>query len=300
VKNDSLGIPFLSSVAVHIFVLLIGSAFFHSTRLQRPEFLPIGLVDLPRPEPQPPVRKIEAPPEIKKPPPPVKEEKAKENKRVVKREHKPVAKVDVPPPKPAPSPPPQPEKVDLPKPAPAPPPAALPKDEAANPAAPEPAATETMAPPNSALRPGGEGGGSEAGAGKLFGKGDVGVIPGPGTAGGGGGTAASGLGRGSGAPGLPAPTRPVVTNRQAKPIQTAKASYPPMALRAGLESDVTLRIEVDTDGKVTRAEIIKSGGAGFDEEALKAVKQSRFEPAQRDGRRVPAEFTYVYRFRLAK
>ena len=39
-----------------------------------------------------------------------------------------------------------------------------------------------------------EGGGSEAGAGNLFGKGDVGVVPGSGTAGGGGGTAASGLG----------------------------------------------------------------------------------------------------------
>jgi protein TonB len=73
-----------------------------------------------------------------------------------------------------------------------------------------------------------------------------------------------------------------------------------MALRAGLESDVTLRIEVDTEGNVTAAEITKSGGAGFDEEALKAVKQSRFEPAQKDGRRVPAEFNYVYRFRLRR
>jgi protein TonB len=65
-----------------------------------------------------------------------------------------------------------------------------------------------------------------------------------------------------------------------------------------MESDVTLRIEVDPTGSVTKAEITKSGGAGFDEEALKAVKQSRFEPAQREGRNVPAEFTYLYRFRL--
>ena len=41
-------------------------------------------------------------------------------------------------------------------------------------------------------------------------------------------------------------------------------------------------------------------GPGFDEEALKAVKQSRFEPAQKDGKNVPAEFTYIYRFRLRK
>jgi protein TonB len=73
-----------------------------------------------------------------------------------------------------------------------------------------------------------------------------------------------------------------------------------MALRAGLESDVMLRIEVNVQGEVTKAEIVKSGGAGFDEEALKAVKQSRFEPAERAGEAVAAEFTYIYRFRLQK
>jgi protein TonB len=73
-----------------------------------------------------------------------------------------------------------------------------------------------------------------------------------------------------------------------------------MALRAGLESDVTLKIEVDAQGNVTKAEITKSGGGGFDEEALKAVKQARFEPAQREGQNVPAEFTYIYRFRLQR
>lgn len=144
-----------------------------------------------------------------------------------------------------------------------------------------------------------EGGGSEAGSGNLFGKDDVGLVPGSGN-GGGGGTAVAGLGRGSGAPGLPAQQTVFKTNREAKPIQTARATYPAMALRAGLESDVTLRIEVDPQGNVTKAEITKSGGTGFDEEALKAVKQSRFEPAQRDGQNVAAEFTYIYRFRMQR
>ena len=84
------------------------------------------------------------------------------------------------------------------------------------------------------------------------------------------------------------------------PETIARASYPPIALRMGLESDVTLRIEVDTKGQVTKAEITKSGGTGFDEEALRAVKQSRFEPAQKDGKNIPAEFTYIYRFRLQR
>jgi len=144
-----------------------------------------------------------------------------------------------------------------------------------------------------------EGGGSAAGASTFSDSADNGVVPGSGTAGG-GGTAVAGLGRGGGAPGLPAPAGPLRTNREAKPIQTVRAVYPPMALRMGMESDVTLKIEVDPDGKVTRAEITKSGGAGFDEEALKAVQQSRFAPAQKDGQNVPAAFTYVYRFRLQK
>ena len=31
---------------------------------------------------------------------------------------------------------------------------------------------------------------------------------------------------------------------------------------------------------------------------LNAVKQARFEPAENDGKNVPAEFTYVYRLQL--
>jgi TonB family protein len=140
-------------------------------------------------------------------------------------------------------------------------------------------------------------GGAEAGAGNLLGKGELGAVPG---SAGGGGTASSGLGRDSATTGLPAPTSPVRTGREAKPVQTVRATYPPMALRMGVESDVTLRITIDSKGTVTDAEIVKSGGAGFDDEALKAVKQARFEPAQNDGTNVPAEFTYVYRFRLRR
>jgi TonB family protein len=143
------------------------------------------------------------------------------------------------------------------------------------------------------------GDGSEAGAGNLFGQGESGVIPGSGM-GGGGGTASLGLGRGSGTPGPAAPTTPVRINREAKPMQTVRATYPPMALRMGLEGDVTLRISVDSEGNVTDAEIIKSGGASFDDEAVKAVRHARFEPAQNEGRNVPAVFTYVYRFRVRK
>jgi periplasmic protein TonB len=272
VRNDSLGGPFIASLTIHILLIVLGSVIVHNYTVRQRDFLPIELVDVRRETP-PLQKKIEAPPERKKPPPPrPKVEKPKPVPPVAKA---PIVKPEAPPPPPAPV-----------------------KEEPIKPAETKPTAPTKAEPPPS-FAPGAqvEGGGSEAGAGNLFGKGDVGVVPGAGTAGGGGGTAASGLGRGSGAPGPPAQTV-LRTNRLAKVIQSVRPTYPPMALRMGMEGDVILRIEVDPTGAVTKAEITKSGGAGFDEEALKAVKQSRFEPAQRDGRNVPAEFTYIYHFRL--
>jgi TonB family protein len=266
----SLGLPFISSVVIHAVILLFGSFFIHRGGMQRPEFLSINLIELPRMETLTPETKVQAPPAVREPPP-----------APLPEVHKPKKETKPPAAKSQSAPPPllkqEPQRAIETKPL--------------APVEPEPA-------PSSAATSAVEGGGSEAGAGKLFENGDIGVIPGKGTAGGGGGTATSGLGRGSGLPGLPA--APLRTHREAKPLQTVRATYPPMALRAGLESDVGLRIEIDTQGKVSKAEVTKSGGAGFDEEALKAVKQSRFEPAQQDGHNVPAEFTYVYRFRLQR
>jgi TonB family protein len=249
VTEKLLGIPLVTSLMIHGMVLIIASSVIHNN-LQRPNFLPISLVELPV------AHKTEAVAEIKKP-------AVKSEVTHVDRPAAPVAKEEVA--KPVES------KLGV------------------------PAKTETPAIASTTHI---EGGGSEAGAGNLFGKGDVGVVPGSGTAGGGGGTAASGLGRGSGAPGLPAQPAIIRTNREAKPMQAVRAAYPPMALRMGMEADVTLRILVDAEGNVTKAEITRSGGAGFDDEALKAIKQSRFEPAQKDGQNIPAEFTYIYRFRL--
>ena len=274
-RDGSLNLSLVASCFIHGAVIILASVILkHTVSLRRQDFLPISLVDVPRQEQPKPIEKVEASPEIKKPPPPPsKVEKAKEPK--------PVAKSEIVQPKPIP------------------PPTVLPKEEPAKPVETKPTeiTKSEPAPPLAPTAPL-EGGGSEAGAGNLFGKGDVAVVPGAGTAGGGGGTASSGLGRGSDAPGLPA--QPLKTNREAKPVQTVRAVYPPIALRMGMEGDVSLRIEVDTEGKVTKAEITKSVGAGFDQEALKAVKQSRFEPAQRDGKNVPAEFTYIYRFRLQR
>jgi TonB family protein len=263
-KNASFSVAFLASLLIHgATTLLIPTLINYDGNFLQQHFIPIALIELPQV-----AKKEETPSEVKNSLP-----------HIQGKVEKPVSKNEI-----------------VPTPRSAPPTAAgepTQPMEAKTDVTPNPENTPSFAPTAPV-----EGGGSEVVAGNLFG--DVGVVPGSGTAGGGGGTVASSLGRGSGAAGLPAPTTVLKTNREAKPTQTARAAYPPMALRMGLEGDVTLRIEVDTEGKVTRAEIIKGAGAGFDEEALKAVKQSGFEPAQKDGRNVPAEFTYVYHFRLSK
>jgi protein TonB len=269
VDDSRLAFSLVASCLIHAVVVLVAPTAFKnddSTRRHR-ELIPVGLLELPLVKQETPPRQEETPNPVKKPSLAAPKPKLPKPERDALVAKKPPAEQA--PPLGVTSPP---------------------TEEAV-----EHTTLAKNAAPQDPTAPA-EVGGAEAGAGNLFAKGELGAIPGST----GGGTAFSGLGRDSGTPGLPAPTSPVRTGREAKPVQTVRATYPPMALRMGLESDVTLRITIDSKGTVTDAEIIKSGGAGFDDEALKAVKQARFEPAQNDGKNVPAEFTYVYRFRLRR
>ena len=263
-KEQSLGISLISSLFLHALALVGAAAIAHHDSLAKQEFFSVKLVDiqsLSETAATPAEKKSLAIAEAKRP-----------------NEIKPALKS-------------QSSK-------PEPPAAPSAKDESAKSFEAKPALPTKAEAPTPLATARVEGGGSEAGTSTLFGRGEAGFLLGSGS--GSGSSAEVGLGRGSGAPGFSSQQAILRTNREAKPIQTARATYPAMALRAGLESDVTLRIEVDPQGTVIEAEIIKSGGAGFDDEALKAVKQSRFEPAQKGGQTVPAEFTFVYRFRLQR
>ncbi len=261
-KNASLTVSFISSFVIHISALLLASTVaVRNVHLHR-NLIPVTLIELSHGEPAPVQHPITLP-QVKKTPPLLSVHAEKPAINELTR-IEPSARPTTTPMKEEPT---------------------------------KAAAKEPDAPAKTALEAHAEGLGSETKT--VIGKSDIGLVPGLGTVSSGGGTAVSSLGRRPGAPGLPAQSV-LQTNREAKPIQTARASYPPMALRMGMEGDVTLRIEVDSQGNVTKAEIIKSAGAGFDEEALKAIKLSRFEPAQKDGQNVAAEFTYMYRFRLQR
>jgi protein TonB len=146
-----------------------------------------------------------------------------------------------------------------------------------------------------------EGGG--AGAGNLFGKGDVGIVGGSGVEGGGGGRGASGLGRGTqgdGAGGGGVGSGEALSGL-ARPLggYQVKPRYPDSARRAGAQGVTMLRVRVLENGRV--GDIVVERSAGFrdlDLAAVNAVKKWRFEPARRGKNPVPVWVLLPVKFEL--
>ncbi|MGB9720004.1 MAG: energy transducer TonB [bacterium] len=69
-----------------------------------------------------------------------------------------------------------------------------------------------------------------------------------------------------------------------QPISMPAPEYPPLAVKAGIEGKVVVKMLVDIDGSVIAVEIIKSSeNQMLDESAISAAKKSKFTPAkQRD------------------
>jgi periplasmic protein TonB len=78
----------------------------------------------------------------------------------------------------------------------------------------------------------------------------------------------------------------------------SKIKYPEIAKRAGVEGRVYVLAFVDENGDVTKAEIIKGLGAGLDEEALKAVRQTKFKPGKQRGKPVRVQVSIPILFKL--
>ncbi len=66
------------------------------------------------------------------------------------------------------------------------------------------------------------------------------------------------------------------------------AVYPPHAREQGVEGYVVVRYDVDVDGRVQNARVVKASPPGvFDESALQAVSRWRFKPPERHGEAKP-------------
>ncbi|MGA3113940.1 MAG: TonB family protein [Syntrophobacteraceae bacterium] len=74
--------------------------------------------------------------------------------------------------------------------------------------------------------------------------------------------------------------------------------YPALAKRLEKEGTVLLRVTIDEQGRPLEIEVLKKAGFGFDEEAVKAIKDSSFVPAKRDGKPLACRALLPIRFVL--
>ncbi|MBZ0199792.1 MAG: TonB family protein [Ignavibacteriaceae bacterium] len=78
----------------------------------------------------------------------------------------------------------------------------------------------------------------------------------------------------------------------------SKIVYPEIAKRAGVEGKVYVLAFVDESGNVTKVEVAKGLGAGLDEAAVGAVRQTRFKPGKQRGKPVKVQVMIPIVFRL--
>jgi len=97
----------------------------------------------------------------------------------------------------------------------------------------------------------------------------------------------------------PEQPQPKAAPKLTKPPQlkkTVEQNYPPEALAARLSADVTMMVDIDAAGNVSKVEVTKAAGQGFDEAAREAVLQYQFLPAEIDGKPAAIRIEYTLHF----
>lgn len=75
----------------------------------------------------------------------------------------------------------------------------------------------------------------------------------------------------------------------------AKPVWPPADLAAGNQGKVTLRFEIDADGKILQSKVEKSSGhPGLDQAALEGISKCKFNPGMADGKPVRSGMQMQY------
>ncbi len=83
-----------------------------------------------------------------------------------------------------------------------------------------------------------------------------------------------------------------------KTVHAPEPKYPKHARKKHIESTVVLKTIVGTDGRAHSIAVDKSGGAEFDDEAIKAVNQWTFDPALKEGKQVNVSVAIEVTFHL--
>jgi TonB family protein len=74
--------------------------------------------------------------------------------------------------------------------------------------------------------------------------------------------------------------------------------YSEEARAAKLAGTVLLKIVVDIDGKAKDIEVVNGIGLGLDEQAVLAIQQWKFKPAEKDGLPLPVMAQVEVNFKL--
>jgi protein TonB len=81
-------------------------------------------------------------------------------------------------------------------------------------------------------------------------------------------------------------------------VSRVNPSYTANALGANIQGSVWLEVVVNSEGRPTEIQVVRSLDPGLDQEAITAVRQWRFEPGRLSGRAVTVLVTIVLDFRI--
>jgi TonB family protein len=85
-------------------------------------------------------------------------------------------------------------------------------------------------------------------------------------------------------------------NRGPMLTHPATPIYPEKMAAAGIAGNVTVQMVIDAKGNVVSAKVLQSSRSEFDEPAIMAVVQWKFDPGQRNGRNVNTRATQLIKF----
>jgi TonB family protein len=85
--------------------------------------------------------------------------------------------------------------------------------------------------------------------------------------------------------------------RLPKPYRRFVPAYPETAAAAEAEAVVDVLVDLDSNGEVQRAEVVRWGGFGLDQATLDTIHKLHFFPAMRAGVAVPIRVLLRYNFR---
>ncbi len=103
---------------------------------------------------------------------------------------------------------------------------------------------------------------------------------------------------------LPNDTYQISAEQMPEPVGGLKAIqekvvYPELARKAGIEGRVFVKAYINEKGIVEKTEILKGIGAGCDEAAMKAVKETKFIPAKQRGKPLKVQVSVPILFKLS-